>query len=115
MKKTFYLALGIITLNSCSETSIEPAEYVVKSEVFETKLGSNSVYGLSLKIKSPDNKKEIKGLKVSFFQNEKVWIDTVYAELNGADTLTSDVIFTQSNTQEKGDVTYKFESFDIES
>lgn len=115
MKKIFYLALGIVALISCSETSHAPQEYVVQSEIFETSLGTNKVYGLSLKIKSPENKNEIKGLKVSFFQNEKVWIDTIYAELNGADTLSSDVIFTQSNTHEKGDVTYKFESFDIES
>lgn len=116
MKRVFYLAFALFILNSCSEEGIlEPKGYVVKSDVFETQLGSKNVYGLSLKLKSPENKNEIKGIKISFYQNEKVWIDTVFAELNAADTLHSDVIFTQSNTLEKGEVTYKFESFDIES
>lgn len=116
MKRVFYLVFALIILNSCSEeVLLEPSGYVVKSDVFETQLGGKNVYGLSLKIKSPENKKEIKGIKVSFYQNEKVWIDTVFAELNATDTLHSDIIFTQSNTSEKGEVTYKFESFDIES
>lgn len=116
MKRVFFLAFVFLILNSCTqEAFLEPEGYVVKSDVFETTLGSKSVFGLSLKIKSPDNKKEIKGIKVSLFQNEKVWIDTIFAELNGSDTLHSDVIFTQSSTLEKGGLTYKFESFDIES
>lgn len=115
MKRVFYLIVGIALLQACTENSLEPKGYVVKSEIIEMNLGSKLVYGLSLKIKSPENKKEIKGIKVSLFQNEKVWIDTVFAELNGLDTLSSDVIFTESNAQEKGEPTYKFESFDIES
>lgn len=102
-------------LNSCHEEKIEYSDYVIESEIFETQLGKDKVYGISLKLKSPQNIKELKGIKLSFYQNEKVWIDTIFAELNGSDTLISEVIFTESNSLEKGEPSYKFESFDIES
>lgn len=115
MKKFFGFIFFLTMLNSCHEEKIENSNYVIESEIFETQLGKDKVYGISLKLKSPQNIKEFKGIKLSFYQNEKVWIDTIFAELNGSDTLISEVIFTESNSLEKGEPSYKFESFDIES
>lgn len=101
---------------SCSnETSKFEDPYLAEAEIFESSLGSKEVYGVRVQLKSPNNILETKGFKVSFYQDNKVWIDTILAELNPKDTLESEVIFTQSAIDPNSNTSFKIESFDIGS
>lgn len=76
-------------------------------------MGDKNVYGVHLYLYSPENKRENKGYQINLYQDDKVWIDTLYAELNPGDTLEGEIIFGKALVKKGSSVSFKTQAFDI--
>ncbi|MGB0176974.1 MAG: hypothetical protein ACPF9D_07400 [Owenweeksia sp.] len=114
MKKLLaFTTMGLALACGTENTPLEDP-YIADSEIFNTEIGSRKVYGVRLFFYSPDNRAKNLGYQVSFYQGDKVWIDTVMAEITPGDTLEGEVVFTSSRYDKKKDVSFKTQSFEVE-
>ena len=113
MKKL--LACAALLAVACSQENKSPVDpYITDSEIYTTNLKNRKVYGVRLFFYSPDGRPKNLCYQVSFYQGDKVWIDTVMAEINPGDTLEGEVVFTESRYDKKKDVSFKTKSFEVE-
>ncbi|MEQ9262815.1 MAG: hypothetical protein RLP14_06610 [Owenweeksia sp.] len=114
MKKILAATLLMASMACTSENTGSSDAYIANSEVFTTELGSRKAYGVRLFLYSPDGQPKNLGYQVSFYQSDKLWMDTIYAEISPGDTLEGEVIFTESRVKKDEDVSFKTQSFEIE-
>jgi hypothetical protein len=115
MKSIYILFLTAFLITSCTTDSSVNDANLVESETFEMKLGSKKVYGVRMQLKPSGEQTEFLGYEVQFYQDDKVWIDTVLTELTPGDTLETEVIFSQSQVNPNSSVSFKTKSFQLES
>lgn len=105
----------LIFATGCSSDKPQNSDpNMVSSETFTMKLGDKQVYGVRLRLTSSTESKQFLGYEVSLYQNDKVWIDTLFTELSPKDTLESELIFSKSEAKDGNSVSFKTQSFSVE-
>lgn len=116
MKYSFIL-FALFGLAACSsdsaQTNADNDPYLISDEVFKMTLGEEEVYGVRLKMTSPEHRNYL-SYAVSLSQNENVWMDTIYTEVRPGDTVENELIFSEARVNSDDLVEVKAEAISIE-
>lgn len=81
-----------------------------RADTFVYPIREQAVFGVSIRDFQPQ--KAYRGYAVQLSLNGHTWVDSVYVEFSGQDTLTTEVIFTEAIVDDTSELDFRVTPFD---
>jgi hypothetical protein len=112
MNKVFAFLAAALLLAACNPNASAPEPNWPQSEIIQNDLGFGKIYGVKVLDYSPEA--TAKGYAIQLSLGDKVWLDTLYADIGAQDTVSSEIYFSEAPDTSKLKPTHRVTAFDAQ-